>query len=166
MREIKFRFWSNEQHFILYEDDNTLTNLGHLIDSGTNITWGEWCKKWYYDILNDWADWTPMQYTELKDNTKWEQLTKEEQSRWIDSRKTKEQWDGKEIYEGDIVNLGKYSGSGGVDWKNLKGTVLFRDGSYVIDCTQAVKNHGINGYTYMIEVIGNIYENPELMEEK
>ena len=45
----------------------------------------------------------PIQYTGLKDNTKWEDLTKEEKDEWIKNGNTKGEWKGKEIYEGDIV---------------------------------------------------------------
>lgn len=145
VKKVKFRFWSNEQHFMLYEDDNTLTNLGHLIDSGNNITWGEWCKENYYGILNDWADWTPMQYTNLKDKNN------------------------KEVYEGDIV---QWSGAhkqrclGWIEWDDYR-------------CGFGIAFMGEKGQKGIVslyhcndreivdeEVIGNIYENPELIKEE
>jgi hypothetical protein len=50
-----------------------------------------------------------MQWTGLYDGTKWEQLTEAEQKAWLDKGKTKEEWPGKMIFEGDIVN---YLGEG------------------------------------------------------
>lgn len=64
---------------------------------------------------------------------------------------------GKEIYEGDIVKE---------RWEYdratiIKGKVIFKDGMFVLrDCDG--KYHILNETA---EVIGNIYENPELIKE-
>ena len=144
MREIKFRVWDNEQHFMLYDNDNILTNLGYLIKSGKNITWGEWFKKNYYEIINDPADYIIMQYVGLKDKN------------------------GKEIYEGDIVQGISYEYEEMAhanrevpfyarikyDLKYCRFIVCCEDGD-ILDLCEEEK----------LEIIGNIYENPELMEE-
>lgn len=62
---------------------------------------------------------------------------------------------GREVYEGDIVR--------GYDdhHEPIFGVVTFRDGSFVI------KNPAIAHFRWMdytLEVIGNAYENPELLE--
>lgn len=61
----------------------------------------------------------------------------------------------KEIYEGDIVRAVKYTG------RMVQGTMVFKNGSFCI------KNDLITVYNlmdYEIEVLGNIYENKELLK--
>ena len=58
---------------------------------------------------------------------------------------------GEEIYEGDIIET-QYG---------IKHEVIFNDGAWELACT------GNRAWTYFnITIIGNIYENPELLEEK
>jgi len=63
---------------------------------------------------------------------------------------------GKEIYEGDIYFNDRWTGGckgQAVEWDGRGGFVCFCDGEYG-------ENHE------EVEIIGNIYENPELLEEK
>lgn len=76
----------------------------------------------------------PLQYTELRDKS------------------------GKEIYEGDIVRFGHFV------W-----AVLFDEGSWALSPSQEVPDVDTVEFLYnysgeILEVIGNIYENPELLE--
>ena len=59
----------------------------------------------------------------------------------------------KEIYEGDIVRLSDRG----------RGEVKFHSGCYY---HTAQLGSGVMGATYWYEVIGNIYESPELLKER
>lgn len=63
---------------------------------------------------------------------------------------------GVEIYEGDIVKATRYDGLA------VTGVVGFRDCSFVISTGYQTIYTWID---YQIEVIGNVYENPELLKE-
>jgi len=67
---------------------------------------------------------------------------------------------GKEIYEGDIVRFHYKTGVYKI------GTVVWNDlfGSWDIDCSDFVSYKSLGQYKSVSEVIGNIYENPELLE--
>lgn len=113
-----------------------------------------------------------MQCTGLKDNTNWEQLTVNEKQdfynqicnedgktiKYKDIDAVRHLWNGKLIYEGDLLQDNKGQ-IGKVFWNSSTGSFavnwLMKDGSYETD----------NCFGYG-EIIGNIYENPELLEEK
>lgn len=76
---------------------------------------------------------------------------------------------GKKIFEGDIVHvLGNQQVE---DWKNVNyiGSIAYLDAGFcVIDGT--IENHALRRYQlprldFDLEVIGNIHDNPELLEE-
>ena len=136
MREIKFRAWR-----LLGDDGGRMEKHEHENEAG--------------DFLNEAmsAGMPIMQYTGLKDKN------------------------GVEIYEGDIVRI-LYS-----DWMSksdddprtleqyqieelcVLGNVVFRAPRFVVDLKDNLDCSLIAGTHGWIEVIGNIYENPELLEE-
>ena len=98
------------------------------------------------------------QFTGLYDSTKWEELTEKEQKAWLATGKTKEEWKGKEIYEGDIVNFQ------GTERDKATAKVEFYEGRYIFRLTETIYKD-IMGWKNTT-VIGNIHDNPELLEEK
>lgn len=79
-KEVKGYYFKNseDRHFIM------LNHSGHLSHD-------------IYEVLPE----TVGMFTGLLDKTKWEELEPEEQQHWLSSGRTKKEWNGKEIYEGD-----------------------------------------------------------------
>jgi len=168
MREIKFRAWDKDSKRMLevgtfswhgmYQDDEEYPSIMAFgteednkkrIASGGSVSVTADGEPYEYGLLQiGLRNFDLMQYTGLKDKN------------------------GKEIYEGDVLKVG--------DWRKLdtwkmphegndKAFVGFQDGSFTIGEEPNRYSHGLTGWhieNMKLEVIGNIYENPELLAEK
>jgi len=134
MREIKFRAWDKKNKIM----GNVLI-IDHVGEATEGLVIEH--KKVAYD-LDFKKDYILMQYTGLKDK------------------------DGKEIYEGDIVKIShRYKGrkhTGAIIWNVYEWHVAnFYFSHY--DNPASAFSEGTNNKDVKFEIIGNIYENPELV---
>ncbi len=163
-RKIKFRAWDKRREL--------MAPLGSL-ESWFMAMMGSTLEPELVPLFME--DHIIMQYTGLKDSTKWEQLTEVEQKEWLNRGETKETWNGKEIYEGDIVKhppgsltkIGVVKHGFEQDWGQTGFIVESID--LMEDYLHKGKYHtSVDTLTLQrngdYEVIGNIYSNPELLE--
>lgn len=102
------------------------------------------------------------QFTGLYDSTKWEDLSEAERAAFVRDGNLPSEWKGKKIFEGDIVHAHDRLLKGCGPFHEFDGVIGYRDGSFVIE------GDLITHYRWMIDydvtVLGNIHDNPELLE--
>ena len=141
-REIKFRVWDTKR-LGMFESEFHITSYGKVL-------WWDESTNGYVDFRDDII---LMQYTGLKDKN------------------------GKEIYEGDIL---KWIGENELENQSIVDWSTFSDDEYVsgLECWMVdysplsclVKsggvrfNRGSSAKDGTVEIIGNIYENPDLIK--
>lgn len=149
-REIKFRVWDKRYYEMIYDGhEKPKLHKEDKEDADFLYDDDEWWPTWELQALNAIAEMQKkysdrlyfMQYTGLKDKK------------------------GKEIYEGDIINweYGKrYPGTvDAVVYQGYGYNPFIKSIGFDMEC---LGHHLLNG-TAECEVIGNIYENPELLKE-
>ena len=153
MREIKFRAWWQPTRLDYHK--GVLINPPKMLQVGDGS--GTKTRLDCCAYANQGQNVVLMQYTGRKDNTKWEQLTVTEQEEWLRNGKTREEWNGKEIYERDIVTRRNRA--------DLPCLVYFDDRDFAYRL--AVRGDKQYDKTYPLmfsgHIIGNIYETPELL---
>lgn len=105
---------------------------------------------------------TLCQYTGIHDGTKWERLSEDEQKKFLSEwnceknrQNRKEDWNGKRIWENDIC---KYKGI-----KRLMEVVFdSEEGAWELNYLYGIGTSNKN----LLSVVGNIFDNPELLEEE
>ena len=143
MREIEFRVWDNQEKVYLNKKDIAIDNLGNIFifevcdDNDADL--------WHVRILSD------------PDN---ERYVIEQTTGLTDKN-------GTEIFESDIVKY--YPHHRGVPyrvyWDDKSAKFLIgRDG--VIGQSFSDIMHSLNTGRIALEVVGNVHENPELLEEE
>lgn len=146
MREILFRAKSKDTGEWLYGDLMNYAGtaqIWHQTDDG----------KWNAIVIPE----TIGQYTGLYDATKWEDLSESEQEEWLETH-TADEWKGRKIFEGDIIK-GKDGRIFSIEWGEGLGQFIARE-SKTHNLLLGVNKGTMTNY----EVIGNIHDNPELLE--
>lgn len=177
---LKFRVWDKD-----YQRMHICGEEGH--DSMSFITDDNIAC--YYNLQNGCGslpdgdgEYELMKFTGLHDGTKWQELTKEERSAWIRSGHTQSEWEGREIYEGDLVKFRRihFTDCAREEIEEIDDPVIIEIISHR-PIASIVKPHseGLRAFGWDIEnheaivlgllseelkVIGNVHKNPELVK--
>lgn len=123
-------------------------------------------------------EWEPVerkslgQFTGEYDDVGFYELSKEKQAAWLKSGKTAKEWNGYEIFEGDILEIAEDGDPSDPD-KYLT-SVWFEKGAFLVDIKGQdydVQSIGYakeewHAYNQCCRVVGNIFDAPELLEEQ
>lgn len=160
IREIKYRIWSNDYNKYIESYANTHEETfgeGRYGYEGYHLALRPNGKLYDADVGIDY----PGTLSEIP-TLNWEDESENNEVEMSTGLKDK---NGKEIYEGDIVKARWYRAKNAR--LDTKGEVKFADGWFYIDDDPDGQDRlGVPVHNcYSIEVIGNIHENPELLEK-
>lgn len=138
-RELKFRAWDDRNKMWLFSYNHP--NLGGFSMKGEVMLFGEYQRFLERVPLEDWSKIILMQYTGLKDKN------------------------GNEIYDGDILSFIDFDFNSDDEFLNY-GLVEYyvSEMRFFITNRNSVEMDEID-FEKEVEIIGNIYENPELLNK-
>ena len=138
-RDIKYRVWDKTSDSMLYQDDFERVEIDTKNKMVTLIAEEESDKSHYVLDYEDGIEAEIMRYTGLKDKN------------------------GKEIYEGDIVS---FYNDEEYRFKSTNALVIYDSAAFMLEHKKLGKEYlgEIDIENMCIKIIGNIYENPELLE--
>jgi uncharacterized phage protein (TIGR01671 family) len=153
----KFRAWSKQFHQMV--NVVAIEPKQHIVDfklKGDDRT----------TYRRDFDECIPLLYTGINDDSKWEELTNKEQEYWLSLGHTEQEWQGKGIYEGDIIKVRNYGfwqikydiDRCGYFLDNIPSCINPNTGEPGDSADECL------GYQLGLRVIGNIYENPDLLK--
>ncbi|WP_255193852.1 YopX family protein [Brevibacillus laterosporus] len=153
MREIKFQCICRATREKFVPDKIDFKN--GIVHGSFGGMWNNYC---HFSLTpNGNGDAWLRQYTGLHDNTKWDDLTEQEQQEWLQKGKTQEEWKGKEIYKGDIVQISDHP---------FHGSIII-NGNYKVGYNEQMElccgSWLLFREKHYAEIIGNIYEHPHLL---
>ena len=148
-RTIKFRAWDKEYEKMTYFDEEDYEYKPPLVFRLDQV----------FKKDDNYDDYEDFEYNDITDKVEIMQYTGLHDE------------NGKEIYEGDIIEFSYDMFVGNFDTFVAKGKVVFEEGAFYVEAFgnerttegEAYLLYSINLDT--IEVIGNIYENKELLNE-
>lgn len=140
--------WVIDGNGIVQTKEDPSTNCSKCIED----PWGDY-------VCLDYTNWRGIedyiiqQWTGEYDTTTWEELSDEERERREERGEKKEDWKGRRIYEGDIV---EYTD---MDCKNIRLSGEIRFLNCRFSCNTLI---GDRAFFADPKILGNICENPEL----
>lgn len=131
---------------IIYEDGRT-----RIIESHTDIFCYVKDSSIIQTVAHEVDPETVGQWTGLHDSTKWEELTEKEREEFTRDGNFPSEWNGKKIFEGDIVDI--------LTENEEIGVVVWDDGGFIVSADGFCVDfqHNIDGKD--VKVIGNIHDN-------